>query len=169
MAGRYLITGVAGSGKSTLERNFREKGYATYDVDDGLAEWRHAETDEPLPYTPEVEAWHEVAEWVVDIDKLNARFDAHPDEDVLIFGSFARTRTMIGKFATIFLLEYPNEEVARERIAGRSGGYGKNKHELDRIISYIKPYQEKMKAAGAVAIDCTMPLDDIVGTIEGYL
>lgn len=166
MSGRYLVTGVAGSGKTTLEKLFREKGYVTIDVDDGLAQWRHAETNELLPYTPEIESWHSVAEWVVDIDKLQEHFDAHANETVLVFGAFARMKTMVPRFNKIFLLEYKDEETARQRIAGRDGGYGKNDHELQRVLSYIQPYQEKMKAAGAVPLDCSLPLDQIVARIE---
>lgn len=169
MPGRYLITGVAGSGKSTLEKSFRENGYVTVDIDDGFAEWRHAETDELLDYTPDDAGWHEIAEWVVNIEELKAFFDAHPDKQVLVFGSFARMRTMVDKFTKIFLLEYPNERVARQRIAGRDGGYGKNPHELERVMSYIQPYQTKMKAVGALPIDCTLPIDEIVHAIKKEL
>lgn len=169
MAGRYLITGVAGSGKSTLEKLFKKNGYTTIDVDDGYAEWRHAETDEPLDYTPDDESWHQAAEWVVDLEKLRAFFDAHPGETVLVFGSFARMKTMVDRFTKIFLLEYPDEKTARERIAGRDGGYGKNPHELELVLSYIEPYQAKMKAAGAASIDCTLPVSQVAETIKKEL
>jgi predicted kinase len=163
---RYLVTGVAGSGKSTLEKLFKERGYTTIDIDDGFAEWRHAETDEVLVYTPDGEGWHEVAEWVVDTDKLQRFFDAHPEDDVLVFGSFARMKTVVSMFDKVFLLEYPNEQAARQRIASRDGGYGKHPGELARILSYIQPYQDKMKVAGAQAIDCTLPLEEIVVRIK---
>lgn len=168
-ASRYLITGVAGSGKSTLEKRFRQDGYVTIDIDDGFTEWRHAETDEVLPYTPDEAGWHEVAEWVVKTDKLQAFFDAHPTDDVLVFGSFARLKTVVGMFTKIILLEYPNETTVRRRIASRDGGYGKHPGELVRILSYVQPYQDKMKAAGAVAIDCTLPIDQMVETINKEL
>lgn len=164
--GRYLVTGVAGSGKSTLEKLFRAKGYITADIDDGFTQWRHAETDEVLAYTPDEDGWHEVAEWVVDTDKLQAFFDTHAEDTVLIFGSFARMNTVVGMFTKLFLLEYPNEQVAHRRIATRDGGYGKHPGELQRILSYVQPYQDKMKQAGAQPIDCTLPLDEVADIIE---
>ena len=126
MPSRYLITGVAGSGKSTLEKRFKQDGSVTIDIDDGFTEWRHAQTDEVLAYTPDEEGWHEVAEWVVKTDKLQAFFDAHPTEDVFVFGSFARMKSVVGMFTKLFLLEYPDEATVRKRIAGREGGYGKH-------------------------------------------
>lgn len=164
-----MIAGVAGSGKSTLEKRFKQDGSVTIDIDDGFTEWRHAQTDEVLAYTPDEEGWHEVAEWVVKTDKLQAFFDAHSDEDVLVFGSFARMKTVIGMFTKLLLLEYPDEATARQRIAGRDGGYGKHPHELTRILSYVEPYQQKMKAAGALSIDCTLPIDQVVETIKREL
>ncbi len=158
MAKRVLVTGVAGSGKTTLYKLFKDKGFVAVDIDDGYAVWRHAETDEILPYNPEDEDWHAVAEWAVDTEKLQKLFDAHPSEVVLVFGSFARMRKVVSMFDKVLLLEYPNEATVRERIAGREGGYGKNAHELVRILSYVQPYQQKMKALGAEAIDCTSPI-----------
>lgn len=169
MPGRYLITGVAGSGKSTLEKLFRQDGYVTIDIDDGFTEWRHAETDEVLPYTPDEEGWHEVAEWVVKTDKLQVFFDEHPTDDVFVFGSFARLTAVVGMFTKIILLEYPSETTVRQRIANRDGGYGKHPHELTRILSYVQPYQDKMKAAGALAIDCTLPIDEVTQWIKRQL
>lgn len=169
MAGRFLITGVAGSGKSTLEKLFKEKGYVTIDIDDGYAMWRHAGTDEVLAYTPDDESWHDVAEWVVDVTKIKRFFDEHVEEDVLVFGSFARMKEVVGLFDKIFLLEYHDVDIVRDRIANREDGYGKNPHELKRILSYVKPYQGKMRAYGAHPIDCTLPGDRIVETIEGEI
>ncbi len=166
MSGRYLITGVAGSGKSTLEKLFKKRGYVTVDIDNGFAQWLHAETDEVLAYTPDEKGWHEVAEWVVDTDRLQRFFGAHPEDDVLVFGSFARMKTVVGMFDKVFLLEYPNERAVHRRIASRDGGYGKHPGELARILSYIQPYQDKMKAAGAQAIDCTLPLEEVADSIE---
>ena len=166
MSRHYLITGVAGSGKSTLEKLFKQKGHVTIDIDDGFARWRHAETDEPLDYTPDKDGWHEVAEWVVDTDALRRFFAAHPDSDVLVFGSFARVRDTIKHFDALFLLEYPDIETVRQRIAGRKGGYGEHPDELARIVSYVEPYQERMKQAGAQVLDCTLPLDQITKQIE---
>lgn len=166
---RYLITGVAGSGKSTLEKCFKSKGYVTIDIDDGFAEWRHTETDEVLDYTPEKNGWHEIAEWVVDTEKLQAFFNQHSHEDVLVFGSFARIDTVVGLFDKIFLLEYPNSEVVHQRIARRGDGYGKHPDELVRILSYVEPYQDRMRRAGARSISCTLPLNQVVGIISGEL
>lgn len=70
MAKRYLITGLAGSGKTTLRGEFARRGYTTIDIDEGYAEWRHAATDELLEYTPDEPGWHEIAEWAVKTDKL---------------------------------------------------------------------------------------------------
>lgn len=167
MPARYLITGVAGSGKSTLEKIFRKDGYVTVDVDDGLAEWRHAKTNKLLEYKPDEADWHKTAEWVVDTDKLQNFFDRHPDSDVFVFGSFARIRTMVGRFDKIFLLEYHDSQVAHQRITARKKGYGRNQYELALVLSYIQPYQTKMKVAGAIPIDCSLPIEQAIEIIKG--
>ncbi|HMS93024.1 MAG TPA: hypothetical protein PKD28_01430 [Candidatus Saccharibacteria bacterium] len=86
-----------------------------------------------------------------------------------MFGSFARVRETIKHFDKLFLLEYPDLETVRRRIAGRKGGYGEHPDELARILSYVEPYQNKLRQAGAEVIDCTLPLDQIVNSIESRL
>ena len=118
MPGRYLVTGVAGSGKTTLEKELRQRGHITIDIDDGYAQWRRAGTDEVLAYTPDEEGWHEIAEWVVDTDKLQGFFDTHRHETVLVCGSFARQKEVVGMFDVIFLLEYMPDMVTSAASAG---------------------------------------------------
>lgn len=166
---RYLVTGVAGSGKTTLEKVFRDKGYVTADIDDGFAEWRHRDSDELLDYTPDQPGWHDVAEWTVKADKLQRFFDNHSDEIVLVFGSFARQHQVVGIFDKIILLEYPNIETAKDRIFSRQDGYGKHPGELARIIGYVGIYQDIMKSAGAVIIDCTLPIEQSICIIEDMI
>lgn len=41
MGAVVLVTGVAGTGKSTLKASFSQRGYQTIDIDNGFASWQH--------------------------------------------------------------------------------------------------------------------------------
>lgn len=165
---RYLITGVAGSGKSTLAAVFDKKGYQTDDIDHGFAEWRDRKTGQVVPYNPSGgHAWLDRNDWFLKLDVLQARLAESHDGPILLFGSAADLDQHLDLFDRTFLLEYHNEADILRRLSERDNNpYGKHPDELANILSYFQPYQEKMKAKGAVAIDCTLPIDVIFNKIE---
>ncbi len=162
----FLITGVAGSGKSTLEREFARRGYQTIEIDDGYAEWRHRDTDEVLEYLPDEPEWHEVALWRIKEEKLKQCL-ADMVGPVFVFGSAAKISQIMSLFDKVFLLEYHAEALVRERIAGRVDGYGAHPDELTKILSYVEPYQASVRRRGAVCIDTALSVNEKVDRILG--
>jgi len=166
MSKRILVTGVTGSGKSTLEKIFNQKGYETSDIDKGFAEWRNKETGEVEPH-PESADRLAAAFWALRADELKERLSSIDGQPILIFGSTNDLDDYTNLFNTIFLLEYPDAETLRARLASRpEGDYGKVPHERDSALAYHQDYQNKMKELGAIAIDCMLPLEQIVSIIE---
>lgn len=164
--GRYLVTGAAGSGKTTLERIFDQKGYETSDIDDGFAEWRDRRTGDVVDYHPEDPQWHVYTDWSLRFDILKTRLSETKDKPIIIFGSTNDLHKHLDLFDKTFLLMHTDEQNIRERIASREGGYGKNEHELRNILSYYKYYQDRMLSLGAIAVDANLTINDKVRFIE---
>ena len=161
----YLITGVAGSGKSTQERRFRAQGYQTIDIDDGLAEWRDIEADGIVSYNPNDPDWHNRTVWSLRADALQAKL-AENQGDTFVFGSTRDLFQYVSMFTRIFLLRYSDHKAIVSRLSQRVGGYGANEYERDLILSYADGYQDTMMRAGAVAIDALLSEDEIAKTIK---
>lgn len=173
MSESYLITGVAGTGKSTLEREFRNKGYDTIDTDRGYARWQLSDTLEAVP-SPQNESseWYDAHDWMTDTQKLLAKMSAHAlsPEPLLVFGNTADLYTLHPYFHRMFALEYRDEDLIRHRIYTRTDNdYGKNPVEFASLLSYYQPMQEKFRSVGMTAIDCSLSLETIVATIEREL
>lgn len=82
---------------------------------------------------------------------------------------FSRIEHVLKLVDAVILLEYPNLDMARRRIAEREGGYGKRPEDLADILSYVEPFQEMMKARGAWTVSCALSIEESVAAIEEIL
>lgn len=161
----YLITGIAGTGKSTLKNEFQNRGHTSYDLDDGFTRWIDRSTGEVATYgaSSPMTLKHD---WLVDAERI-AEIQNAVSEDTYFFGSAHNLFEHTALFKIVFLLSYPNTEILQERILGRTGNdYGKRPGEIEDIISYWKPYDMKFIAHDASIIDCALPIDEITHIIE---
>ena len=75
---KILITGVGGTGKSTITKALNEKGVATLDLHDipELFFLQNKETKERVIYTPSTASkdWYDATERFCDLDKLKEVF-----------------------------------------------------------------------------------------------
>ena len=166
MAKKILVTGVAGSGKSSLQRMFNKKGYQTSDIDDGFAEWRNKDSGKTEEYKPDDPEWLNQVYWALRTDALRDRLKDAADQSIAIFGSTNDLHNYADLFDTVYLLEYPDDEAVKERLASRPRGFGRVDHERDSVLSYYKQYQDQMKSIGAVCIGYEVPLDQKALFIE---
>lgn len=156
----FLVTGVAGSGKSTLGEVFNERGHTTYDIDKGFAQWVNRTTGQPAKYSVgEPMTTHH--DWLVDREKIQ-RAIKRSVTPIWFFGSAHNLHECSDLFRKVFLLQYPSAEVLKDRILNRTeNDYGKAPGELDAIMGYWHEYEDNFSSIGAIAIDCTRNKYDI--------
>lgn len=169
MAETYLVTGVAGTGKSTLRTLFANKGYVTEEVDDGFASWQNHQ-GETVPGPDKAPAeWYRLHDWNTVGQALIERINQakQSSQPLIFFGNTGDLSDYTEYFAKIFLLEYHNEELIRQRIYSRTtNDYGKDPVQFTELLSYYRPTQERYRALGAITIDCSLPIDEIASIIE---
>lgn len=160
----YLVTGIAGSGKSTIKQSLVYLGYTAYDVDDGMAHWVNRATKVPTPYNPNLIPMTDNHDWLVN---KTALLRAISSEDVVfICGSAHDLYRYEEYFTKMFLLQYPSEDAVRTRLLSRtSNSYGKDPKELESILGYWKEYEQKYIERNATVIDCTAPLVETVNKL----
>jgi RNase adaptor protein for sRNA GlmZ degradation len=140
---RVLVTGMSGTGKSTVVHELRRRGYAAYDADDdGYSE--------PAPGG----AWH----WRVEaIDELLARYD-----ETLVFFAGCSDEQAGFEWDCIALLTTP-EPVMVSRVETRATNpYGKGTAEMARILEDLREVEPLLRRRANVVIDTTQPLDDVI-------
>jgi shikimate kinase len=158
---RVLVTGLSGTGKSSVLAELAARGYKTVDTDyggwselvdvppsDGLTSGLSGNTDQ---------LWRE--------DRI-AELLATEDAEVLFIGGAAPNQ---GKFRTAFdhivLLTAP-ASVMRERLTTRDNNpYGKHPEELARALALKESTEPKLRRFADLEIDTRAPLDQVVAEI----
>jgi len=141
---RILLTGMSGTGKSSVIRALADLGYKAIDTDDGWCK--------RLPDGHQ--RWREDA-----IAALLATEDA----DVLFVAGCEENQVRFHpQFDCIILLSAPIKTM-EQRLRARTGNpYGKTLGDLSRVISDTQNIEPLLRQAADHEISTTMPLHDVV-------
>ena len=143
---RVLITGMSGTGKSSVIRQLAARGYKAVDL------------DYPWPY------WHEevAGEWLWHEERVSALLAAE-DADVLFVSGTARNQTKFySRFNCIALLTAPLD-LMLDRIASRDDNpYGKRTEERERIATHKVEIEPLLRRVAHVELDTTVSVDEVV-------
>ncbi len=162
-----LITGVSGSGKTTIAAELTERGYKACNMDqaEGLSAWVDIATGEVATDNREtVPGWLEKYDWRWGEQKLHQLLSQN--SDTFFCGSSGNQAQFYPLFDKVFLLEM-NDELIQDRIFNyeRDHTYGRRPGELETILGYYKSFQDTAKAAGAEVINPDQPLAKVVDDI----
>lgn len=167
---KYLITGVAGTGKSSLAKELRRRGYAAYDTEEGFSYYVDKSTGERCAYPAEpTPQWYESHERVFDEKILMNLFKKHADEPLFIASITANQAKYYNDFDKIFLLTAP-DNIVTHRLGTRTNNYfGRHPLDLQRVIGRHQQFDDELKALGAVPIDSTKPIETVADEIISQL
>jgi dephospho-CoA kinase len=165
-----LVSGISGSGKSAVCVELQKRGYEAHDTDlDGNAVWVDRETGETTPghsarsaSSPE---WFEKHEWRVVPEKVEALAEHASTRTVFLCGMTANEREVWHLFARVVYLS-TDAQTIRDRVASRTtNDFGKTQHEMAAILDWHEVVEEQQRQSGAVIIDATRPLSQVVGDV----
>jgi adenylate kinase family enzyme len=168
---KYLVTGVATSGKTTIARELQKRGYSAFDTEPikGLHVWIEKATGKSLPPDLEITS---AADWVDRYDpswdekRLRQLLDTPRSEPTFFCGSAANQEGLYGLFDKVFLLAIDDQTLIRRlQNADRENEFGRRPGELEVILGWYKAFQDRTKASGAIIIDATQPLDKVINEI----
>jgi broad-specificity NMP kinase len=163
---KYLITGVAGSGKSAVAKELRKRGYASYDTEEGFSYYVDKKSGHHVsrPANPTYE-WYEKHERVFDEQVLGNLFTKHAKEPLFICSITANQKKYYPVFNKIFLLTIDRSTLV-ERISSRTdNSFGKHPVDFNRLLARHDQFDEELQAIGAIPVDATRPLEEVVNNI----
>ena len=170
MSKNYLITGVAGTGKSTITKELRQRGLAAYDTEEGFSYYVDKHTGEKAVYpaTPTQE-WYDAHERVFDENVLMNLLKKHQNETLFICSITANQAKFYPQFDKIFLLTAP-DDVLTHRLGTRTNNYfGRHQLELARVIGRHQQFDDELLALGAQPIDSTRSITAVAGEILSFI
>ncbi|CAM5550954.1 hypothetical protein ATER59S_04503 [Aquamicrobium terrae] len=155
---RVLITGMSGTGKSSVMEELAARGHQAYDLD--TPEWSQWVDADPADFLTPARG----KDWVWRDDRVRALL-SKPGEGILFIGGCAEN---MGRFfpmidATI-LLSAPFATIM-QRLATRCGGYGQTAEERWKIHHLISTIEPLLRKSADYEIDTTRPIPAIVDEI----
>ncbi len=165
---KVYVTGIAGTGKSTVLKKLKEKGFCTIGTDEtlNLCHWVNQKSGkavkEETALTEEFVSSHD---WLCDIKFLQELIDRKKEDIVFVLGITGNQEQYLDNFDKILCLT-ARPEVFLERINNRiDNDFGKEKKVQKRLLGWYKEYEDKMSKRGATIINAEKPIDEVVEQI----
>ncbi|MEO8286157.1 MAG: AAA family ATPase [Chloroflexota bacterium] len=159
---RVLLTGMSGTGKSTLTSALAARGYKAVDADTNeWSKWVTAPSGLELGDSP-VRANED---WVWREDRISDLL-ATEDADILFLSGCAENMgQFLPQFDHIVLLSVPGDTIVERLKIRTNNAYGKHPHEVDRVLALQRTVEPLLRKAATHEIDTRAPLDHVLETV----
>jgi shikimate kinase len=158
---RVLITGMSGTGKSSVIHQLAAQGFEAVDLDsDEFSHWV-----EVLPGTSEHPTPAPGRDWIWREDRVQEIL-ANESVDVLfVSGCAENMRKFVPQFDHIVLLSAPADVIA-ERLSKRTNNqFGKRPEELDQVMTVLRTVEPLLRKLADHEIDTRATLDEVVAAV----
>jgi broad-specificity NMP kinase len=163
---KYLVTGQAGSGKSSVADELARRGFVAYDTDSMPEVTGFDDVDTGRPTTWEAidhpidfqrVAWN----WrVPELERLLASA-----EDVFICAITSNTVELAHLFDRVFVLVPDRETLARRLRERTNNQFGKDPAEAEPVLAHNDVIADEWEARGGIPVDASSPLEAVVDEI----
>ena len=153
---KVLITGMSGTGKSTVLGLLRMRGHRTVDTDSDAWSWWVT-----LPDGSRDWVWREQA--IAGL--LTTQYEGH----LFLAGCKSNQGAFYPLLDHIVLLSAP-ADVLLARVAERTGNpYGKRPEERAAILRHLAAVEPLLRASATAEIDATAPAEHVVHQLEALV
>jgi shikimate kinase len=159
---RILLTGISGTGKSTVISELAARGYKAVDADShAFSEWVEIVDDSDTPGTP-VEPNRD---WVWREDRIQALLSTEDAGVLFLSGCAKNMGKFLPQFDLVVLLSAPADVIA-ERLRTRTNNpYGKHPDEVARVLGLLETVEPLLRSAAGYEIDTSIRLDLVVDAV----
>ncbi len=157
---RVLLTGMSGTGKSTLICHLAARGYKAIDTDtDEWSEWM------TVVSTPDGSDAVEELDWVWREDRIQRLLSTEDTDVLFVSGCKSNQGKFYAQFDHIILLSAP-VPVLLERLASRTTNpYGKHPDELARILEHVQTVEPLLRRTASQEVNTNAPVEQIIEAI----
>jgi len=155
---RVLITGMSGTGKSTVIEELAARGHRAVDLDTpAWSEWIDIESADGL--TP-----REGKDWVWREDRVRALLTAHDHGTLFISGCAQNMALFFPLIDKIILLSAPIATLMA-RLQARASGYGHTEEQRRKVRELVALIEPLLRRCANIEISTTGPVSATVDAI----
>lgn len=156
---RVLLTGMSGTGKSTVVAELAARGYKAVDADEnGLSE---------LVTVPEEEltGLGSGQDWVWREDRIQQLLTTEDADLLFLSGCSPNQGTFYPLFERVILLAAPAEVIVARLAARTNNPFGKRSEEVARVLELQRTIEPLLRQGADHEIDTSAPLDKVVAQV----
>ena len=164
MKERILITGVSGTGKTSVGKHLKKMGYESSDIENikGMFEMYHKESKNIFENYDNANPEHvKNAEWICNTEKLELLLKSQKSNLAFYSGIASNMNDILPFFDKKFVLLL-NSQTLNERLKNREGTSDiGNTQESRDVVGWKDWWEGEMKKRNAIFVNANRPLDEI--------
>lgn len=165
---KIYVTGISGSGKTSIVESLLKKGINAIDIDAGLCHWENKKSGEHTEWHPgKSDKWHEGHIWLCDIEKLKEKLAE--SKDIVVVGMAFNQDDYLELFDKVFVLQ-GRPEIFFARVEARTtNDFGKHPVEQRLMLNWHKRLELMVQKGVAIYLDAERPLEVVIEDILSHL
>jgi dephospho-CoA kinase len=154
---RVLITGMSGTGKSSLIRRFAALGYKAIDTDYGG--WR-VPPDGSEPPGGAVQP-----DWIWHSQRMHDLLATEDPRGLFVAGCVENQGDFYERFDHVVLLTAEPALIVERLTTRATNPYGKDPDELARVLDEQRTIEPRLRRSATMVVDTSAPIEQVVATI----
>jgi shikimate kinase len=153
---KILLTGMSGTGKSTVISALAARGYKAVDVDsDEWSEWTLDSEGEP--------------DWAWREDRVRDLLSTEGTGVLFLSGCATNQGKFYPQLDHVILLSAP-VPVMLERLATRTtNSYGKSPEEVAQVLGYVQTVEPLLRRTASLEVDTSVPVEEVIETVLSFV
>jgi dephospho-CoA kinase len=168
---RFYLTGVAGTGKSTIAKALSDRGIAAFDIcaDPRLCYWRDRFTKTPVETERGVgKVWLEKNEHVCSVTKLKQLFHSHSGT-IVVAGYASNQGEYLALFDKVLFLHCSAKTLLHRLQSRTNSTFAKTAEEQAAVAAQSERAIPKLLAQGAIPISSEGSIAEVVERVASEL